>query len=314
MTDVLTEDINKTQIGIPNEGEATQMVVSPQAEATQMGVSVDCPVCHTANAPGETWCTDCGFLLASEPVAVGEMPEAGRGAKLVTSDGTRECPLKAGANVVGREDADVLLAHNTVSRKHAVISFEESGVFVEDCGSTNGTTVDGQKIEPGERAQVKDGTEVLFGNYALRFVMPESLCVEEVAEAEVETPEEVEEAEEQPELELGLEQPEVEAIEAEPEPMARLVSKDGNLAFAIKAGVNTIGRREGANDIVIPDPYCSGRHADMSAEEGRFTLTDLGSTNGTLVNGVKLEANAPKDVIPGDQITFGQMAFTIEAA
>lgn len=308
MSDVLTEDINKTEIGTPDAGEATQMVISPQAEATQMGASVECPVCHTANAPGETWCMDCGFLLGSEPVAIGEMPEIQAEVKLVTADGTREFALKPGANVVGRENADVLLAHNTVSRKHAVVTVEENGVFVEDCGSTNGTSVDGHKIEPGERVQVKNGTEVVFGNSALKFDFPDAECAEKEAEALKSDAEEEEIEQDQPitEVEAGGE-----PVEPKPEPVARLVSKDGSLSFAIKPGVNTIGRRDGANDIVIPDPYCSGRHADLTAEDERLILTDLGSTNGTLVNGVKLEHNAPKELNPGDEITFGQVAFTI---
>jgi len=311
MSDVLTEDINKTEIGIPDADEATQMVM---AEATQMGASIECPVCHTGNAPGETWCMDCGFLLGSEPVVVGEMPEAPSSAKLVMADGTREFFLKPGANIVGRENADVLLSHNTISRKHAIVTVEEGGVFVEDSGSTNGTAVDGQKLQPGERVQVKNGTEVLFGNAALRFHIPETEAPEE-EESEVETMDlfeagEVAAVEEQPET--GA-QPEAieEPAERELEPVARLVSKDGSLTFPIKPGANTIGRREGANDIVMPDAYCSGRHADLTAEEGRFTLTDLGSTNGTLVNGAKLEPNAPREVVLGDEITFGQTVFTI---
>jgi pSer/pThr/pTyr-binding forkhead associated (FHA) protein len=90
-----------------------------------------------------------------------------------------------------------------------------------------------------------------------------------------------------------------------------LVSKDGAYSFDIHAGTNTVGRRETDNDIVIPDPYCSGRHADLAFAEGKFTLTDVGSTNGTFVNGVKLDANAPRDLVEGDEITLGRTVFAI---
>jgi len=64
----------------------------------------------------------------------------------------------------------------------------------------------------------------------------------------------------------------------------------------------------------MPDPYCSGRHADLTFADGKFTLTDVGSTNGTLVNGVKLEIDAPREVQEGDEITLGRTVFRLEVA
>jgi predicted component of type VI protein secretion system len=50
--------------------------------------------------------------------------------------------------VVGREDADFVIAEDTeVSRRHAAIRPTESGIEVEDLGSTNGTFVNGERIE-----------------------------------------------------------------------------------------------------------------------------------------------------------------------
>ena len=109
------------------------------------------------------------------------------------------------------------------------------------------------------------------------------------------------------------EEPE-EAEEAGPPAAGTLVSADGSLRFPITQGVNRIGRREADNDIAIPDAYCSGRHAEVLAEDGKFIVTDVGSTNGTLVNGEKLQANEPRDVQESDEVTFGQSAFRIEVA
>ncbi|MGB9619785.1 MAG: FHA domain-containing protein, partial [Armatimonadota bacterium] len=100
---------------------------------------------------------------------VSEIPESPGVGSLVTADGAREFALKPGENTVGRADADVLLSHNTVSRKHAVITVEDGKVYLEDVGSTNGTTVAGRKLEPGEKAELTDGVEVVFGSQALIF-------------------------------------------------------------------------------------------------------------------------------------------------
>lgn len=332
MNDNMNVDAEKTVIGTMEAENKTQMVSQPQSNPTQMMANIDCPVCHTANPPSETYCTDCGFMLTSQPVALSDMPAPAAAGKLVLPDGTREFPLNPGPNTVGRENADVLLTHNTVSRKHGLITVADGKVLVEDTGSTNGTYVDGAKVAPGEKVELKDGGEVMFGSMALKYEAPAqesdgsgdktpetteaSEPEESAGEPTVITPaaESVEEstdetAQEPSEVETPEETP---AEEQGPAAVGNLVSKDGAYSFPIIDGTNTIGRRDGANMIVVPDPYASGRHADLLAENGAFTLTDIGSTNGTLVNGVKLDPNAPKQIQPGDEITIGRIVFTIE--
>lgn len=306
----MTQDTEKTAIGVVEDGDATQVVSQPQVEATEFSANVDCPVCHTPNPPSETYCIDCGFLLSSEPIEAGETLETPMVGTLVTVDGTREFTLKPGENTVGRQDADVLLSHNTVSRKHAVIVAEDGRVWVEDVGSTNGTTVAGRKLEPGEKMELTDGVEIVFGSQALIFK----------AEGTPEPPKESEPETAAAAAEEGLsetsaasaEEGSEEVAEVEAAPIVgRLVSTDGKLVFDVREGVMTIGRR-GTNDVVVPDPYCSGSHAELKAEGGQFTITDVGSTNGTLVNGVKIEPNSPRVVLPGDELTLGNTVFRIE--
>jgi hypothetical protein len=65
----------------------------------------------------------------------------------------------------------------------------------------------------------------------------------------------------------------------------------------------TIGRLE-ENEIPIPDPGLSRHHADISREIGNYILTDLGSTNGTFVNGKRVAEKTLKD---GDKIGIGKV-------
>jgi pSer/pThr/pTyr-binding forkhead associated (FHA) protein len=58
------------------------------------------------------------------------------------------------------------------------------------------------------------------------------------------------------------------------------------------------------NDIVINDPEISRRHSRLYAQGNGFVLEDLGSTNGTFVNGQRLLG--PYVLRPGDTITFGE--------
>lgn len=72
-----------------------------------------------------------------------------------------------------------------------------------------------------------------------------------------------------------------------------------------------IGRRDG-NDIKLPFPYVSGRHVMIQAGAGKFYAQDLGSTNGTLLNGTQL---SPHELVPlreSDMIQIGPLEIFVE--
>jgi pSer/pThr/pTyr-binding forkhead associated (FHA) protein len=70
--------------------------------------------------------------------------------------------------LVGRApSADLRLDDPRVSRLHARIEMRDDGVFVEDLGSRNGTTVDGETVAEPRRLEVDD--EVTVGSAALVF-------------------------------------------------------------------------------------------------------------------------------------------------
>jgi len=70
--------------------------------------------------------------------------------------------------------------------------------------------------------------------------------------------------------------------------------------------------RDLSNDIVINDPEISRRHARLYIQGGSYVLEDLGSTNGTFVNGQRL--GGAGILRPGDSITFGErMSLVYEA-
>ena len=68
---------------------------------------------------------------------------------------------------IGRsEESDVFLVDPSVSRTHAVVQVDGVEPVVRDLGSTNGTFVNGERIEA---RQLKDGDELMFGNTRMRF-------------------------------------------------------------------------------------------------------------------------------------------------
>jgi hypothetical protein len=88
----------------------------------------------------------------------------------------------------------------------------------------------------------------------------------------------------------------------------RLVSGDGR-QYAITMGSTTIGRGEQAQ-IRLPDVGISRVHVRIDFDGGQVIVTDLGSTNGTLVNGQRISTIALQ---PGDMIQLGTTSLTLQA-
>lgn len=74
------------------------------------------------------------------------------------------------------------------------------------------------------------------------------------------------------------------------------------------AGETRLGR--GAeNDVVLPDRYASNQHAVIQLRNGQYWLEDLGSRNGTYLNGKPLTGSAAV-LAHGDQIRIGDIIFS----
>ena len=71
-----------------------------------------------------------------------------------------------------------------------------------------------------------------------------------------------------------------------------------------------VGRERGAADLVISDPKVSRRHLQLSLQDGRLMLEDLGSKNGTAVNGKPAMQSAA--VKEGDVICMGATQMIVE--
>ena len=70
----------------------------------------------------------------------------------------------------------------------------------------------------------------------------------------------------------------------------------------------TIGRIDG-NDMIMPDFAISKKHAVITVENDSFYIKDLGSTNGTMVNGTRLDKKSVK-IHDQDVISFARYEFT----
>ncbi len=85
-----------------------------------------------------------------------------------------EFPLELDSEIeIGRGgELDMVLVEDMVSRRHARITSYGGELFIEDFGSTNGTFVNGEKIE--ERERIKQGDRILIGTNIIKLVHRDS--------------------------------------------------------------------------------------------------------------------------------------------
>ena len=291
------QDPNKTQIGAPADPNRTQLgspvdpnrtiMGSPTYEATVTIKPVQCPVCKTFNPVAMMFCVECGLIF--DKALDGDAFGAPAVQLPVLVDGNgREYTLRPGENVVGRQ-GDISVEDVRVSRRHALLRIGQDGVTVEDIGSTNGTAVDGNRLDAGEQKAVGNKSVISLGGFELTLSLPNEVN-KTLAAATGKTA----------------------AISVQPS----LDESVGSLSYGeseipLLRGLHKFGRRAD-NSIVISDPYVSGSHGEIEVTDTGVFLTDTGSTNGTYVNDAKLSVGQRTQIVPTDEIRLGQLPIVLK--
>jgi adenylate cyclase len=94
-------------------------------------------------------------------------------------------------------------------------------------------------------------------------------------------------------------------------PSYRLVSSTGDQSFDLPEGRSVVVGRGVTTDVPIYDPTISRRHAELTAGADGVLVKDLGSSNGTCINGARVKSGK---LVPADSITFGKVLFRLENA
>jgi len=208
-------------------------------------------------------------------------------------EGRRVTPDPAHPFVIGRApDATVTVAAPTVSRQHLQVMFDGSRWWGRDLNTLNGTLVAGSRVPAGHAFPLRPGMDLVLGTAA------DGVRVG-VQAAPASAPEGADPAEG---LTVNLSAVTV-MREPAPDPDAA-ASRTTTRGFVPRNDVLTIGRGPG-NSIVVHDPLVSVLHARLTRlGPGRLRVEDLGSTNGTFVNGIRVRTH---DMAAGDVLTVGKM-------
>ncbi len=198
--------------------------------------------------------------------------------------GPKTVPVGEEAVTIGRTADNTLpLDVEGVSRRHAQILFVGKGYEIVDMGSRNGTKVNGQKVP---RAMLKGGDVVHVGGVDMVFedgagaaAASEGLDIEE--------------------LDLGGAQASAPSATSAAVTMSMPAGSGGTTGecllrvidgekkgteIPLKGARTTFGRRA-TNTVSFQDAGVSGVHCEITREANGYVLRDLGSTNGTLVDG-----------------------------
>jgi pSer/pThr/pTyr-binding forkhead associated (FHA) protein len=211
---------------------------------------------------------------------------------LVLAGGNHRIALPAeGQIVLGRYDPattanpDVDLSYDdrrqrAISRRHARIIAHQGHHLIEDMGSTNGTMVNMQRLKIGQKVMLQPGDRVLFGDH--RFYYRPA--------------------------------PEMQAIGNEPlqaylrgtftgrryplPPFGEIIVGRSDRTVRFAPDIDLAGEEEAS--LVV-----ARRHVKISARENRHYVEDMGSANGTKLNGVVLHIGERGLLEPGDHLWLG---------
>ena len=190
--------------------------------------------------------------------------------------------LKEGNNTIGRAlDNDLQIDDASVSRAHAMLSVKGDEFTLVDLGSASGTRIGEYRIAG---LPVSAGGVITVGRTTLGLMNVDVTRGTPSSGATI----------------VGSSSGHSLSLIAQSGP-------DAGRSFPLPSAQNVIGRDPSAQ-VTLSDPTVSRRHAMIRVDADRTTISDLGSTSGTAVNG---EAIRGVRMHVGDRASIGQSEFTL---
>lgn len=246
-----------------------------------------CPGCGAViRRVNATFCSACGKTLqAGAPVALAvgldvqlHIQEAGQLGRTVT--------LNKVLCTIGREPTcDVVLTNDRASRHHLQIEKTGATYWITDENSANGTWVNGVRLPSQQRTPLASGSSITLGDPnggAIKLVFQEA----------------------SPSLNM------LPPLVAQTAPSRFGTIRLPDRPDLLNLASFTIGRDPGQNALHLEHPNISRIHAELVRTGQSHTLRDLGSSNGTFVNGQALRGVQPLQ--RGDVIHIGPYKLVYE--
>jgi len=202
--------------------------------------------------------------------------------------------------ILGRgQQADIQLKEKYISREHLKITRENDQFYIESTSSTTGLksedrTLDSKtKMSPNDEFTLGEYT-ILYKHEAIESDAPTSEFDEAEGEATVVAGQADEFDDDGDVTVVAASKTSITLEVTGPDKQSQMVELTGS-SFEI-------GRSQKC-DLPLDDSGISRKHAKISFEQGQPVIEDLGSQNGTLLNGSPIHQSSP--LKPGDQIKIG---------
>src|SRR5229473_3676962 len=234
---------------------------------------------------------------------------------------------------IGRQPGAYLLIDNdSVSRRHAEISYANGQYVLRDVGSANGTMVNEKRLEPGSTHLLKHNDRVRFGQVTYLFIARGAGKQETRASSKTILPG----ATVFHQMVTGFYDPasagQAPAPQGQPilnadgslmlpgatsaipasvvdsfkqSPVLVMVGRDKPSVYRLKQGKRIKMGRDKANGIVLPDVSASRLHAEVFHGSDGYYIRDMQSINGVMVNATKIDN--PYRLAHGDCIAIGSV-------
>ena len=203
--------------------------------------------------------------------------------------------------IIGRDpsQANFLLEDPSVSRKHAICSRQDDGFSIKDLSTTNPILVNDQTI--GEPYLLHEGDKIKIGQNIFLYSEEDLPQIEEEIfkpSLEEEKKENIEETifKEESSNDTIFEEEKIEdtpfSFSSDADFILKVISgPNAGAEFGLNIGKNyIIGKDPNFCDIIFNDLSVSKKHTQIEIDQDNFIyLEDLGSKNGTLVNGLPIE-------------------------
>jgi ABC-type multidrug transport system ATPase subunit/predicted component of type VI protein secretion system len=217
-------------------------------------------------------------------------------------------PLQPGRFLIGRDPARVslVLGHPSVSSLHCTVAFDRGAVIDHD--STSGTYVNGARLQGSQPTPLPSQGSIYLGPVPVRVDVLQQVALAmqaggAAAASQLPAP---------AIAPAGVAHASPSPVPSAGAPVRKHKTVFGQLDFSAGGpAVRTIGRTPG-NDIVVAHPQVSSRHAQVEQIDGRVFVTDLGSANGTYVNGHRLPHGQKVEIANGQKIYVGPMPLQLQ--
>jgi pSer/pThr/pTyr-binding forkhead associated (FHA) protein len=198
--------------------------------------------------------------------------------------------------IAGRErGVELLLPDISVSRRHFAVRAESEGWTIEDLSSRQGTAVNGMRLAPGLAVPLRVGDEIRAGAYKVVFMGVEQ-AVDNQGSRGI----------------LGVLSGLTDG-DRDDQQLPCLRVQNGPLAgscYLVRTGEELRLGRSDECELILDDAMVSRMHGLVSYRHGQLSYLDIGSSNGSLVDGKK--AFGPVEIRDGTIIKLGRIRVACE--